>query len=984
MTKSSCRDCVLKRTLVLISLIALVSTAVVFGQATGNLFVEVTDNEGVALPGVLIVVSGIGASKAQITDANGAVRILNLDPGVYSVSGKLAGFGTVDHPGVLIGVGRNTAIKLVLQPAVDETITVTSETPLLDERKLSSGTSVTQLELEKIPTARDPWALLSQTPGVLVDRVNVGGSESGQQSSFRAQGVSGAENDFQIDGQSITDMTATGTSSTYYDFDQFAEMSFTTGGTDASKNTAGVQINLVTKRGTNEFRGSARFYSTRPDGYFGGGLKQSQVDLTSELYARNPYGAQASLAGTQTRAIKDTGFEAGGALVRDHFWLWGSWGQQDIKQNAATGFPDDTILENTAIKANAQWSAANSGVASFNNGDKLKFGRGAGTTRPAATTWNQRGPSGIYRVEDTHIFSSSLFATGTFSHHDLGFELVARSHLADGNGLDPAARDPRFIGGAWQDNFLSGGTARPADEWKVDTQYFLTTGKMNHEFKIGGRYREFEQNSDFSWGPRKTFHADWNDTVYHLGDTGTTTAKYTSIWAQDTLAIGRLTLNAGLRYDHQTGDNESHTRAAHPTRPDIFPETTFGGGDAGIDWRSIHPRLGATWAPGSNRTSLIRASFSQFADQMGTTMINRLSPFGDIYAYTNSGTGEFYAARGFNPNNPAEVVNQNDRGMDAPVTTELLVGIEHAILPELVVGAHVTARNVSDILDFRDLIDDGHGVRAARGCANPGASTATGATCGDYEVVGHLGPRPNGTNYEIPRTGQTYEVPVWDLTSPWNGGFLATNGDRERDYLGYSVTITKRLANRWMARGYVQIGEAEWDVPTSWHLNNDPNHFRGGGQRDGDLYVTRSLAAGKGERFLQSTWTYNLNGMYQIGPDRPWGFNLSANLTGREGHPLLYYHRAAIQTSSSTNFNVTQGDFDNLRLDDVEVIDLRVEKEFSLAGPVNLTFGIDVFNLTNENTGLSYILRAARPNSGNLADNVAPRVFRLGVRLGWK
>ncbi len=952
-------------------------SGVAFAQATGNIFVEVMDSDGGALPGVTVVVSGIGADKTQITDANGTARFLNLDPGAYAVTGELEGFGAVDFPGVQVGVGRNTEINLSMNPAVEETITVTSETPLLDERKLSSGTSVTQVELEKIPTARDPWSLLSQTPGVLVDRVNVGGSESGQQSTFRAQGVSGNQNDFQVDGQSITDMAATGASPTYYDFDQFAEMSFTTGGTDASKNSAGVQVNLVTKRGTNEFRGSGRFYSTKAGGYFGGGLKQSQADLTSELYAGNPNGAQTSLAGAQIRDIEDIGFEAGGAAVRDHFWLWGSWGQQDIKQNAASGFPDDTILENTSIKANAQFNAANSGVASFNNGDKLKFGRGAGTTRPPATTWNQRGPSAIYRAEDTHVFSSSFFATGTYSHGDFGFALAAKGHLPSQNGLDPAALDPQFVGGSWQDNYLTGASSRPYDEFKVDTQYFMTTGNVNHEFKIGGRYREFEQNSDFNWGPRKTFHADWNDTVYHLGDTGFANAEYSSIWAQDTIAIGKLTLNAGLRYDNQTGDNEAYTRAAHPTRPDIIPATTFGGGDAGFDWQSILPRLGATYALGADRSTLLRASFSQFADQMATGMVNRLSPFGDIYAYTYSDTGEFYAARGFNPNNLAEVVNQNDPGMDAPVTTEFLVGVEHAILPELVVGAQITARNVTDILDFRDLIDDGSGVRAARGCANPDANIAIGANCGDYQVVRHL-------TGDVPRTNTTYQVPVWDLTSPWNGGFLATNGDRERDYLGYSVTITKRLANRWMARGYVQIGEAEWDVPTSYHVNNDPNHFRGGGQRDGDLYVTRSTGSGKGERFLQSTWSYNLNGMYQVSPDRPWGFNISANLTGREGHPLMYYHRSGIQTGSSTNFNVVQGDFDNLRLDDVEVIDLRLEKEFSLTGPVNMTFGIDVFNLTNENTGLSYIQRAARSNSGNLDDNVSPRIYRLGVRLAWK
>jgi Ca-activated chloride channel family protein len=64
---------------------------------------------------------------------------------------------------------------------MEEAITVTAESPLLDERRISTGATVSQAELEKIPTARDPWAVLQTTPGVLTDRINVGGNESGQQ-----------------------------------------------------------------------------------------------------------------------------------------------------------------------------------------------------------------------------------------------------------------------------------------------------------------------------------------------------------------------------------------------------------------------------------------------------------------------------------------------------------------------------------------------------------------------------------------------------------------------------------------------------------------------------------------------------------------------------------------------------------------------------------------------------------------------------------
>jgi hypothetical protein len=201
----------------------------------------------------------MGAPRITITDARGNYRFPGLDPGTYYVKAEMDGFSTVEQPNTIVALNRNTTINFELSSAVEDVITVTSETPLLDERRLSTGANISQVELETIPTARDPWSVLNQAPGVLIDRVNVGGNESGQQSTFRGPAVGFAENDFLVDGVQITDMAATGASPTYYDFEQFEAVELSTGGPDVTKNSAGVAINMVTKRGTNEFRGMARF-----------------------------------------------------------------------------------------------------------------------------------------------------------------------------------------------------------------------------------------------------------------------------------------------------------------------------------------------------------------------------------------------------------------------------------------------------------------------------------------------------------------------------------------------------------------------------------------------------------------------------------------------------------------------------------------------------------------------------------------------------
>ncbi len=100
--------------------------------------------------------------------------------------------------------------------------------------------------------------MIEQTPGVVMSRQNVGGTASGQQYSWVARGGGTANAMWNLDGATITDM-ADSTSPMYYDFDSFQEIQIQTGGNDASLETGGVNINFITKSGSNVFRGSGRF-----------------------------------------------------------------------------------------------------------------------------------------------------------------------------------------------------------------------------------------------------------------------------------------------------------------------------------------------------------------------------------------------------------------------------------------------------------------------------------------------------------------------------------------------------------------------------------------------------------------------------------------------------------------------------------------------------------------------------------------------------
>ena len=112
-------------------------------------------------------------------------------------------------------------------------------------------------ELQKVPSARDPWVVMQSVPGIIMDRVNVGGSESGQQSGFMGKGAASGDTTWNVDGMPITDMSSL-SSPFYYDFDMFQEMNIVTGGSDAKSATGGIQMNMVLKSGTNSYHGNAR------------------------------------------------------------------------------------------------------------------------------------------------------------------------------------------------------------------------------------------------------------------------------------------------------------------------------------------------------------------------------------------------------------------------------------------------------------------------------------------------------------------------------------------------------------------------------------------------------------------------------------------------------------------------------------------------------------------------------------------------------
>ena len=274
----------------------LLSAAASFGQnplPSGNLYGTVLDEQGKALSGVTATLTGPGASQSAITLEHGDFHFLNLSPGAYSVTLQRVGLETVRRDSSSSSARTRSSRSRCPSREQSETVTVSGQAPLLDSRKTETGATYDQRELQSIPTTRDVWAILRQTPAVLLSNVNVGGEDSGSQSAFVGKGSHSDQNTYNLDGVAITQNN--GQTPAYFDFDSLDNIEVATGGSDPSLATPGVTLNVVTKRGTNQLRGSAR-----------------------ALYAEG--------------AGWDYGAEVGGPLWKDRLWVWGAFGRSRLRR----------------------------------------------------------------------------------------------------------------------------------------------------------------------------------------------------------------------------------------------------------------------------------------------------------------------------------------------------------------------------------------------------------------------------------------------------------------------------------------------------------------------------------------------------------------------------------------------------------------------------------------------------------------------------
>ena len=1013
---------------IVLALVALLATSAVASaqSQTGEIFGKATDTSGAVLPGVTVTVTGpvLLQPLTAITSETGSYQFPRLEIGVYTVKFDLTGFKTVVNEGIRVTVGFSAQVNAVMGiSTVQETITVTGESPVVDTKEVGTKQTFTNELLQSIPSARDPWVILQQTAGIAMDRENVGGNQSGQQSNYVSRGGNPTNNKWSLDGVDITDMSATGASPSYYDFDAFEEMTITTGGVDVTQQTGGVGINLVTKSGSDRFKGSSRFYGTDQK------FESNNIDDTLR--------GQGATSGNPIQNIKDYGVEVGGPLKKGRAWVWGSFGKQTIDVGVL-GFyqptaacqalksatfalaqsidtingclnTDRTLLQTTNLKAEVQLFKGNKATIFNNFAKKERNARGASDLNPIETTtpqgavpatfgkhWWNTGPNPTYKFGDQWVVSDRLLVDLQYAH--IGNNFTLGFHSPELRDVQPTLIISTGLNGR---SFQEQVFIRPVNSVTFNSNYFMpAVAGGDHAIKFGAYWRDSNSVSLLHRGGFATvrFPTDVSNDCSTLASgcqvdlirDGNSVYDLLNVaaYVQDTYTHGRVTAQIGIRYDRNHDQAQASTIGANPLGGPWLPAIAFPGADPGVVFNNFSPRLGMTYDLSGNGKTLARANYARYYGQVGlggvASEINPVASTGLRYPWVDANGNRFADAGeillsanplavtqgNWSAANPANVVSSNtvDPNLKNDTTDEVIVGVDRELGRGLAVGANYVWRRYGNF-----QWEDKNGITTADWVPTtftPAASSCPGA---DNRTAAAQCP------------SVTYFQPAFQQPTV----FTYTNAPGyNRTFNGVEVTARKRMSNHWLMNSSFSFNSAVYNYNDFSGSNNmssgtagtvplteDPTNRA---VRNGNQYDFLTSGSGIGSVFVNAKWLFKLSGLYEL----PYAINVSAFYNARQGYP---FERGILSPSRANGGNTVWVLLDPIgdsRLPNYQNLDFHVERPVRLQG-VRFIPSLDVFNVANSNTIQAIRGTQNAANANQIQAILAPRVVRFGIRVNW-
>lgn len=323
---------------------------------TGVIDGIVRDQTGQSIPGVTVVANSpslIQKDQTVTSNAEGYYRLQLLPPGVYAIRFELQGFQTVQREGLIVSAGQTTTANISMTvAAVQESVTVKGESPTVDTTSAKLGFTTSRDLVENVPTRRDFSSLMATIPGVEGQAGNTG--VAGNFPRLVVLGAGSMANSYTFDGANVLDPGISSDQTAKFSYDIVEEVNVIKAAKPAEVGFApGGSFQIITKSGGNDLHGDA-------SGYWRDDALQAN-NVTPELKALG-------VGSTSNRVLKgnDESLSAGGRIVRDKLWWFGS-GRYQNEHLQLLGYPDPQISSIKAFfgKGTYQPNAANRVTGSY-------------------------------------------------------------------------------------------------------------------------------------------------------------------------------------------------------------------------------------------------------------------------------------------------------------------------------------------------------------------------------------------------------------------------------------------------------------------------------------------------------------------------------------------------------------------------------------------------------------------------------------------
>ncbi len=607
----------------LLRVVAVVTLFPVGVSAQSRIAGAVADSSGAVLPGVTVEASSpvlIEKVRSAVTDGRGQYTIIDLRPGSYTLTFTLPGFNTVRREGIQLPADFTATVNAQLSVgAVEETVTVSGQSPLVDVQSAARTQVITRELLDTLPTPRNTQSFGYLAQGVRLSKPDVGGAQMMEQVNMRVHGASEVDTTMQIDGMLVSPAFSDGAIQNYINQQAFAEISFTTSSQSADIQAGGIRQNLIPRDGGNTFSGT---------NYFGGSLGSWQSNnLTPELIAQG-----VSLP-TGITHIYDINPAAGGPIRRDRLWYYTSMRWMSVNEKVINAYlPDgsqavvDQLISIPMVRLTVQATPKNKLSAFLDRPFKFKGHEFTFGIEPSRAS-RRRNPS----EANYHNFGTKLTSTVTNRMLlELGFtEIVERLHSGYQPDVFPSTQGyPRpanihlLTGGPNVDPWFTGvqhyeilsGEATEAttgysgtlpDRRHIETALSYVTG--SHSLKTGFQWSWGQDRNDaVSNGDlqRKNYRNGVPESVV-VTINPFATEEYVKadigLYVMDTWTLKRLTLTPGVRYDYFNSMIKEQWRQEGRFVPgQIVPEI-----DGLPIWHDISPRFSLAYDVfGTGRTAL--------------------------------------------------------------------------------------------------------------------------------------------------------------------------------------------------------------------------------------------------------------------------------------------------------------------------------------------------------------------------------------------